>query len=126
MGELFSIDHYVHSWFDSKISTVPIPCKNKNLRRIFLLLIDIWTLLEICKWSIECTFRLFTMVTTATASTTRVLDISTRINVSFTYIQPFSIQSCRSCYATQHLCQRSFYKIFVKFRNSKKMYLKLF
>ena len=32
----------------------------------------------------------------------------------------FSIQSCRSCYATQHLCQRSFYKIFVKFRNSKK------
>ena len=26
-----------------------------------------------------------------------------------------SIQSCRSCYATQHLCQRSFYKIFVKF-----------
>ena len=31
----------------------------------------------------------------------------------------FSIQSCRSCYATQHLCQRPFYKIFVKFRNSK-------
>jgi hypothetical protein len=28
---------------------------------------------------------------------------------------------------TQHLCQRSFYKIFVKFKNSKKkMYLKLF
>jgi hypothetical protein len=26
----------------------------------------------------------------------------------------------------QHLCQRSFYKIFVKFRNSEKMYLKLF
>ena len=25
-----------------------------------------------------------------------------------------------------HFCQRSFYKIFVKFRNSKKMYLKLF
>jgi hypothetical protein len=24
---------------------------------------------------------------------------------------PFSIQSCRSCYAAQHLCQRSFYKI---------------
>ena len=32
----------------------------------------------------------------------------------------FSIQSCRSCYATQYLCQRSFYKIFVKFRNCKK------
>ena len=32
----------------------------------------------------------------------------------------FSIQSCRSCYATPRLCQRSFYKIFVKFRNSKK------
>jgi hypothetical protein len=32
---------------------------------------------------------------------------------------PFSLQSCRSCYATPHLCQRSFYKIFVKFRNSK-------
>ena len=27
---------------------------------------------------------------------------------------------------TFHLCQRSFYKIFVKFRNSKKIYLKLF
>jgi hypothetical protein len=38
----------------------------------------------------------------------------------------FSIQSCRSCYATLHLCQCPFYKIFVKFRNSKKMYLKLF
>ena len=37
----------------------------------------------------------------------------------------FSIQSCRSCYATQHLCQRSFYKIFVKFRNSKKNVLKI-
>jgi hypothetical protein len=44
-----------------------------------------------------------------------------------TVILSFSIQSCRSCYATQHLCQRSFHKIFVKFRNSKKkMYLKLF
>ena len=32
----------------------------------------------------------------------------------------FSIQSYRSCYATQHLCQRSFYKILVKLRNSKK------
>jgi hypothetical protein len=38
---------------------------------------------------------------------------------------PFSIQSCRSCYATQHLCQRSFYKIFVKFRNSKKNVLEI-
>ena len=37
----------------------------------------------------------------------------------------FSIQSCRSCYATHHLCQRSFYKIFVKFRNSKKNVLKI-
>jgi hypothetical protein len=37
---------------------------------------------------------------------------------------PFSLQSCRSCYATPHLCQRSFYKIFVKFRNSKKNVLK--
>ena len=36
----------------------------------------------------------------------------------------FSIQSCRSCYATLHLCQRSFHKIFVKFRNSKKNVLK--
>jgi hypothetical protein len=32
----------------------------------------------------------------------------------------FSIQSCRSCYATLHLCQCPFYKIFVKFRNSNK------
>ena len=32
----------------------------------------------------------------------------------------FSIQSCRSCYATQLLCQRPFYKILVEFRNSKK------
>ena len=37
----------------------------------------------------------------------------------------FSIQSCRSCYATLHLCQRPFYKIFVKFRNSKKKVLKI-
>jgi hypothetical protein len=43
----------------------------------------------------------------------------------FLYKIPFSIQSCRSCYATQHLCQRSFYKIFVKFRNSKKNVLKI-
>ena len=39
---------------------------------------------------------------------------------------PFSIQSCCSYYARLYLCQRPFYKIFVKFRNSKKMYLKLF
>ena len=38
---------------------------------------------------------------------------------------PFSIQSCHSCYATQHLCQCSFYKIFVKFRNSKQNVLKI-
>ena len=37
----------------------------------------------------------------------------------------FSIHSCRSCYATLHLCQRPFYKIFVKFRNSKKNVLKI-
>ena len=43
-----------------------------------------------------------------------------------TSVITFSIQSCRSCYATQqHLCQRSFYKIFVKFRNSKKNVLKI-
>ena len=35
--------------------------------------------------------------------------------------KPFSIQSCRSRYAPLYLCQRSFYyKMFVKFRNSKK------
>ena len=56
-------------------------------------------------------------------------SISSQRNPSFssTCVPPFSIQSCRSCYTTQHLCQRSFFKIFVKFRNSKKkMYLKLF
>ena len=37
----------------------------------------------------------------------------------------FYIQSCRSYYATQHLCQRSFYKIFGKFRNSKTNVLKI-
>jgi hypothetical protein len=31
----------------------------------------------------------------------------------------FSIQSCRSCYARLYLCQRPFYKILVKVRNSK-------
>jgi hypothetical protein len=35
------------------------------------------------------------------------------------------IQSCRSFYATLHLCQRPFYKIFVKFRNSKKIVFKI-
>jgi hypothetical protein len=39
--------------------------------------------------------------------------------------QPFSIQSCRSRYAPHYLCQRSFYKIFVKFRNSKTNVLKI-
>ena len=38
---------------------------------------------------------------------------------------PFSIQSRRSCYATLYLCQRSFYKILVKVRNSKKNVLKI-
>ena len=37
----------------------------------------------------------------------------------------FSIQSCRSCYAPLHLCQRSFNKLFVKVRNSKKNVLKI-
>ena len=37
----------------------------------------------------------------------------------------FSIQSCRSCYAPFHLCQRSFNKLFVKVRNSKKNVLKI-
>ena len=45
--------------------------------------------------------------------------------VNYTRNVAFSIQSCRSCYATQHLCQRSFYKIFVKFRNSKTNVLKI-
>ena len=38
---------------------------------------------------------------------------------------PFSIQSCRSRYAPLYLCKRSFYNIFVKFRNSKKNVLKI-
>jgi hypothetical protein len=36
-----------------------------------------------------------------------------------------SIQSCRSCYSAQHLCQRSFNKIFVEVRNSKINVLKI-
>jgi hypothetical protein len=44
---------------------------------------------------------------------------------SETVTASFSIQSFRSCYATQHLCQRSFYKIYVKFRNSKKNVFKI-
>ena len=51
-----------------------------------------------------------------------------RMVVRFTtdYSITFSIQSCRSSYnAPLHLCQRSFYKIFVKFRNSKKNVLKI-
>ena len=45
--------------------------------------------------------------------------------IYISYPVSFSIQSCRSCYATLHLCQRPFYKIFVKFRNSKKNVLKI-
>jgi hypothetical protein len=41
------------------------------------------------------------------------------------HIVAFSIQSCRSCHARLYLCQRPFYKIFVKFRNSKKNVLKI-
>ena len=37
----------------------------------------------------------------------------------YTNRTPFSIQSCRSCYARLYLCQRPFYKILVKVRNSK-------
>ena len=37
----------------------------------------------------------------------------------------FSIQRCRSCYARLYLCQRPFYKILVKVRNSKKNVLKI-
>ena len=40
-------------------------------------------------------------------------------------IYPFSIQSCRSCYARLYLCQHPFYKILVKVRNSKKNVLKI-
>ena len=37
----------------------------------------------------------------------------------------FSIQSCRSRYARLYLCQRPFYKILVKVRNSKTNVLKI-
>jgi hypothetical protein len=53
---------------------------------------------------------------------TRLIWTSTCL---FTSSAPFSIQSCRSYYATLHLCQRPFYKIFVKFRNSKINVLKI-
>jgi hypothetical protein len=43
---------------------------------------------------------------------------------SFHRYAAFSIQSCRSRYAP-HTCQRSFYKIFVKFINSQKNVLKI-
>ena len=43
----------------------------------------------------------------------------------FRYSASFSIQGCRSRCAPLYLCQRSFYKIFVKFRNSKKNVLKI-
>ena len=37
----------------------------------------------------------------------------------------FSIQSCRSCYASLYLCQTPILQDFVKFRNSKKNVLKI-
>jgi hypothetical protein len=40
-------------------------------------------------------------------------------------VHSFSIQSCRSCYTRLYLCQRPFYKILVKVRNSKKNVLKI-
>jgi hypothetical protein len=43
-----------------------------------------------------------------------------RIGLFFVCILSFSIQSCRSRNAPLYLCQHSFYKIFVKFRNSRK------
>ena len=49
-----------------------------------------------------------------------VQDYSVFYNNLVRPVISFSIQSCRSCYATLHLCQRSFYKIFVKLRNNKK------
>ena len=54
----------------------------------------------------------------------RLRDATWR-GVMAAYTTTFSIQSCRSYYATQHLFQRSFYKIFVKFRNSKKRVIKI-
>jgi hypothetical protein len=52
--------------------------------------------------------------------------IMCRIKKKFSYSylihvrHAFSIQSCRSCHATLHLCQRPPHKIPVKLRNSKK------
>ena len=74
-----------------------------------------------------------TMSGPATASPgiveTQQMDVlsttQSQLSSSRQVVLPFSIQSCRSCYATQHLCQRSFYKIFVKFRNSKNNVLKI-
>jgi hypothetical protein len=40
-------------------------------------------------------------------------------------LNPFSIQSCHSCYARLYLCQRPFYKILVKVRNSNTNVLKI-
>ena len=51
------------------------------------------------------------------------IDWNNKYSYSYSY-NPFSIQSC-SCYTTLHFCQHSFYKIFVKFRNSKKNVLKI-
>ena len=57
---------------------------------------------------------------------TSVITVKNDVNRSgITGVITFSIQSCRTCYATQHLCQRSFYKIFVKFRNNKTNVLKI-
>ena len=41
------------------------------------------------------------------------------------YLHSLSRVVVPATYATQHLCQRSFYKIFVKFRNNKKNVLKI-
>ena len=55
----------------------------------------------------------------------KIKYISHSLLLFYLFFLTFSIQSCRSCYATQHLCQRSFYKIFVKFRHSKNNVLKI-
>ena len=52
-------------------------------------------------------------------------NIKNNILNSILFLFAFSIQSYRSCYATQHLCRRSFYTIFVKFRNSNKNVLEI-
>jgi hypothetical protein len=54
-----------------------------------------------------------------------LIELTLAGSIMFDVAPSFSIQSCRSCYATQHLCQRPFYKILVQFRNSKKNVLKI-